>query len=62
MKQNRNWIACTALLCTLCAGLAFGADGKKVKVEGLITGRDGDSMTLKSSKSGRRRCDIDRRH
>ena len=52
MKQNRNWIACTALLCTLCAGLAFGADGKKVKVEGLITGRDGDSMTLKSSKAG----------
>ena len=52
MKQNRNWIAYTALLCTLCAGLAFGADGKKVKVEGLITGRDGDSMTLKSSKAG----------
>ncbi len=52
MKQNRNWIACTALLCTLCAALAFGADGKKVKAEGLITGRDGDSFTLKSAKAG----------
>jgi outer membrane protein OmpA-like peptidoglycan-associated protein len=54
MKQNRKGIvACTALLCMLCVGLAFGAsNGKKVKVEGLITGRDGDSLTLKSSKSG----------
>ncbi len=51
MKQNRKWMSCTALLCILCAGLAFGAD-KKVKVEGLITGRDGDSFTLKSSKAG----------
>ena len=48
MKQHRRWIvACTALLCMLSAGLAFG---QKVKVEGLITGRDGDSLTLKSTK------------
>ncbi len=54
MRQNRKGIvACTALLCMLCVGLAFGAsNGKKVKVEGLITGRDGDSLTLKSQKSG----------
>ena len=54
MKQNRKWtVACTALLCILCAGLAFGAPGgDKVKVQGLITGRDGDSLTLKSQKAG----------
>src|ERR1035441_866757 len=42
VKQNRRWIvACTALLCMLCVGLAYGAsDGKKVKINGLITGRD----------------------
>ena len=50
MKQSRTWfVACTALLCILSVGLAFG---QKVKVEGLITGRDGDSLTLKSTKSG----------
>jgi outer membrane protein OmpA-like peptidoglycan-associated protein len=39
------------LLCILCAGLAFGAsNGKKVKVNGLITGRDGESLTLRSTK------------
>lgn len=53
MKQNRKWtVACTALLCILCVGLALGADGQKVKVEGLITARDGESLTLKSSKAG----------
>jgi OOP family OmpA-OmpF porin len=51
MKQHsrRSILACTGLLCILSVGLAFG---QKVKVEGLITGRDGDSMTLKSSKAG----------
>ena len=50
MKQSRTWIvACTAFLCILSVGLAFG---QKVKVDGLITGRDGDSLTLKSTKSG----------
>jgi OOP family OmpA-OmpF porin len=53
MRQHgsRSIVSCTGLLCILCAGLAFGAD-KKVKVEGLITGRNGDSFTLKSSKAG----------
>ena len=52
MKQNRRWmVACTALLCILCAELALGAsDGKKVKVNGLITGRDGENLTLRSTK------------
>ena len=52
MKQNRNWIvACTALLCILSVGLAFGASsGKKVKVNGMITGRDGENLTLRTTK------------
>lgn len=52
MKQNRKrMVASTALLCCLCAGLALGAsDGKKVKVNGLITGRDGENVMLRSTK------------
>jgi OmpA-OmpF porin, OOP family len=49
--MKKNWkkiLACTALLCTLCVGLAFGAsNGNKVKVTGLITGRDGENLTVK---------------
>jgi OOP family OmpA-OmpF porin len=53
MKQNRGWIvACTALLCVLCAGLAYGAsNGEKVKISGLITGRDGENLIVKNSKT-----------
>ena len=51
MKQNRKWITCTALLCMLFAGLAFGAsEGKKVKINGMITGRDGENLTLRTTK------------
>jgi OmpA-OmpF porin, OOP family len=52
MKQHRGWIVfCTALLCMFCVGLAYGAsDGKKVKVSGLITGRDGENLTLRVTK------------
>jgi OmpA-OmpF porin, OOP family len=50
MKQNRSWIAAGIAL-IFCVGLAYGAsNGKKVKVNGLITGRDGENLTLKSSK------------
>jgi OmpA-OmpF porin, OOP family len=51
MKQHRSRciVSCTAVLCILSVGLAFG---QKVKVEGLITGRDGESFTLKSQKAG----------
>ncbi len=49
MKQNRRWIVtCTALLCIVCAGLAYGAS--KVKITGLITSRDGDTLTVKNIK------------
>jgi OOP family OmpA-OmpF porin len=53
MKQHRRWISgCTALLCILCIGMAYGADGQKVKVNGLITARDGENLTLRASKGG----------
>jgi outer membrane protein OmpA-like peptidoglycan-associated protein len=49
--MRKNGIAlCTALLCIVFIGLAQGAsNGTQVKVKGLITGRDGESLTLKSS-------------
>jgi OOP family OmpA-OmpF porin len=52
MKQNRRWIAtCIALLCIVYAGFAYGeSDGSKVKINGLITGRNGDSLTVKTLK------------
>ncbi|MGC1449890.1 MAG: OmpA family protein [Candidatus Sulfotelmatobacter sp.] len=51
MKQSRTWmVASTALLCILSVGLAFGASGKKVKVNGMITGRDGENLTMRTSK------------
>jgi OmpA-OmpF porin, OOP family len=52
MKQSRKWIvSCIALLCMVCVGLAYGAsDGKKVKITGLITGRDGEDLTVKTLK------------
>lgn len=52
MKQNRKlMVAFTMLLCILSVGLAYGAsNGKKVKINGLITGRDGEDLTLKNTK------------
>jgi OOP family OmpA-OmpF porin len=51
MKQHRSWIVfCTALLCMFCVGLAYGAsNGKKIKVKGLIIGRDGENLTLRAT-------------
>jgi len=52
MKENRRWIvALTALVCIFGVGLAYGAsDGKKIKINGLITKRDGDNLTVKTLK------------
>ena len=52
MKQNRRWsVGFTTLVCIFCVGLAFGAsNGKKVKINGLITGRDGENLTVKTLK------------
>jgi OOP family OmpA-OmpF porin len=48
---RRRIVTCIALLCMVCVGLTFGAsEGKKVKLNGLITGRDGDDFTLKTLK------------
>jgi OOP family OmpA-OmpF porin len=50
MKQRKGTALCTALLCLVFSGLAYGAsNGSQVKVKGLITGRDGENLTLKSS-------------
>jgi outer membrane protein OmpA-like peptidoglycan-associated protein len=52
MKNNKGIVVCTALLFVLSAGLAYGeSNGKKVKVSGLITGRDGENLTLKDTKN-----------
>jgi len=52
MKNNKWIVVCTALLCVLWAGLAYGeSNAKKVKVNGLITGRDGENLTLKNTKN-----------
>ena len=50
MKNRwKSILAYTALLCTLCAGLAYGAsNGKKIKITGLITGRNGENLTVKN--------------
>lgn len=52
MKQSRRSIvAFTVLLCIFSVGLAHGAsDGKKIKINGLITGRDGENLTMKTLK------------
>jgi OOP family OmpA-OmpF porin len=54
MNQHRRLIvACTALLCILFAGFAYGeSNGKKIKVNGMITGRDGENLTLKTTNGG----------
>jgi outer membrane protein OmpA-like peptidoglycan-associated protein len=50
MKQRKGITLCTALLCIVSVGMAYGASsGAEVKIKGLITGRDGEDLTLKSS-------------
>ena len=44
MKNSRWTVVCTAVLCMLCVAVAYGeTNGKKVKISGLITGRDGEN-------------------
>ena len=51
MRNSKRIVACATLLFVLCAGFAYGeSNGKKVKVSGLITGRDGEDLTLKNTK------------
>jgi OOP family OmpA-OmpF porin len=51
MMQNRKTrIGYVALVCCLAVGMAYGAsNGEKVKVQGMITGRTGESVTIKTT-------------
>jgi hypothetical protein len=47
MNGSRRWtVPVVSLLCCLAVGLAYGAD--KTKVSGLITGRTGETLILKT--------------
>jgi len=48
MNGSRRWnVPVVLLLCCLAVGLAYGAD--KTKVSGLITGRTGETLTVKTA-------------
>jgi outer membrane protein OmpA-like peptidoglycan-associated protein len=52
-QQRRSVLACATLLCALSVGLAYGvSNGEKVKISGLITGRNGDTLTVRTLTSG----------
>jgi len=51
MDYRRSIVSCAALLCIVCAGLAYAAsNGQKIKITGLITGRDGENLVVKTLK------------
>ncbi len=54
MMQNRKRsIGYAALLCCLAVGMAYGAsNGEKTKVTGIITGRTGETLTIKTMDAG----------
>lgn len=53
MKAVRTSLACAALVAFMAVGLAFGVtNGEKVKTSGLITGRSGEDLTVKTSEMG----------
>src|SRR5215469_1365416 len=53
MKRNRTWTVDVAtLLCSLSIGAYGVGNGEKVKMKGLITGRDGDTFTFKTQDQG----------
>jgi OOP family OmpA-OmpF porin len=50
MKIRRTSIASAALLCCLAVGMAYAAsNGEKTKVQGVITGRSGETLTINSA-------------
>jgi len=52
-QQRRRIAAFAALLCVLSIGSAYGiSNGEKVKTNGLITGRNGDTLTIRTLESG----------
>jgi hypothetical protein len=51
-QQRRRIAAFAALLCVLTIGSAYGvSNGEKVKTNGLITGRNGDTLTIRTLES-----------
>jgi len=50
MQNRKTRIGYAALVCCLAVGMAYGAsNGEKVKVQGMITGRTGESVTIKTT-------------
>jgi OmpA-OmpF porin, OOP family len=54
MKPRKIWIGlCAALLCSLLVGVAYAvSNGEQVKTKGLITSRDGETLTLRTLETG----------
>ncbi len=53
MQNRRRIIGYAALLCCLAVGMAYGAsNGEKAKVTGIITGRTGETLTIKTMDAG----------
>jgi outer membrane protein OmpA-like peptidoglycan-associated protein len=53
MKTARTSLACAALIALVAIGLSYGVTaGEKVKTSGLITGRSGEDLTVKTSDMG----------
>lgn len=53
MKAVRTSLACAALAAFIAVGLSFGVtNGEKVKTSGLITGRTGEDLTVKTTDMG----------
>src|SRR5690348_6581915 len=53
MKTARTSFACAALVAFVAIGFAYGVTaGEKVKTSGLITGRSGEDLMVKTSDMG----------
>jgi len=54
MKPQKTWFRLrVALLCSLLVGVAYAiSNGELVKTRGLITSRDGETLTLKTLETG----------
>jgi OOP family OmpA-OmpF porin len=53
MKTARTSLACAALIAFITIGSSYGVTaGEKVKTAGLITGRSGEDLTVKTSDMG----------
>jgi len=53
MKTAKAFLICAALVAFLAAGAAYGVtNGEKVKTSGLITGRAGEKLTVKTTDMG----------